>query len=159
MEFLKKWDIYGKPVTFYYDTSTVHKTYFGALLSILSFSLMMTITISSLINFLYQKPKISSNIVYFINKKFAQLDAMAIKGKLTTAEWDIQNQLDEFIKYFRIVLHEKYFDEMETFHVAKLVKTEENVYEFNVTMSISDVFREKEFSTLKIIRSADIKKM
>ena len=159
MEFLKKWDIYGKPVTFYYDTSTVHKTYFGALLSILSFSLMMTITISSLINFLYQKPKISSNIVYFINKKFAQLDAMAIKGKLTTAEWDIQNQLDEFIKYFRIVLHEKYFDEMETFHVAKLVKTEENVYEFNVTMSISDVFREKEFSTLKIMSCADIKKM
>ena len=159
MEFLKKWDIYGKPVTFYYNTSTVHKTYFGALLSILSFSLMMTITITSLINFLYQKPKISSNLVYFINKKFAQLDAMAIKGKLTTAEWDIQNQLDEFIKYFRIVLHEKYFDEVETFHVAKLVKTEENLYEFNVTMSISDVFKEKEFSTLKIMSCADIKKM
>jgi len=120
---------------------------------------MMTITITSLINFLYQKPKISSNLVYFINKKFAQLDAMAIKGKLTTAEWDIQNQLDEFIKYFRIVLHEKYFDEVETFHVAKLVKTEENLYEFNVTMSISDVFKEKEFSTLKIMSCADIKKM
>ena len=159
MEFLKKWDIYGKPVTFYYNTSTVHKTYFGALLSILSFSLMMTITISSLINFLYQKPKITSNLVYFINKKFAELDAMTIKGKLTTAELDIQNQLDEFIKYFRIVLHEKYFDEVETFHVAKLVKTEENLYEFNVTMNIIDVFKEKEFSTLKIMSCSDIKKM
>ena len=90
MEFLKKWDIYGKPVTFYYNTSTVHKTYFGALLSILSFSLMTTITITSLINFLYQKPAISSNLVYFINKKFAQLDAMVIVGKLTTAELDIE---------------------------------------------------------------------
>ena len=82
MDFIKKWDIYGKPVTFYYNTSTVHKTYFGALLSIISFSLMMSITVTSLINFLYQKPSISSNIVYFINKKFAQLDAMAIHGKL-----------------------------------------------------------------------------
>ena len=157
MDFLKKYDIYGKPVTFYYRTSTVHKTVFGALLSILTFSLMTTITVTSLINFLYQKPAISSNIVYFINKKFAQLEAMAIKGKLTTAELDFENQLDEFIKYFRIVLHEKYFDEVETFHVAKLVKTDENLYEFNVTMSISDVFKEKEFSTLKIMSCADIK--
>ena len=158
MEFLKKWDIYGKPVTFYYNTSTVHKTYFGALLSILSFSLMTTITITSLINFLYQKPAISSNLVYFINKKFAQLDAMVIKGKLTTGELDIQNQLDTFVKYYRIVLHEKYFDGVETFHVAKLVKTEETLYEFNVTMSIKEVFKEKEFSTLKIMSCADIKK-
>ena len=157
MEFLKKYDIYGKPVTFYYNTSTVHKTIFGALLSIFSFSLMMTITITSLINFLYQKPAISSNLVYFINKKFDQLDAMAIKGKLTTAEFDIHDNLDEFIKYYRIVLHEKYFDEVETFHVAKLIKTEENLYEFNVTMSISDVFKEKEFSTLKIMSCAEIK--
>ena len=157
MEFLKKYYIYGKPVTFYYNTSTVHKTIFGALLSIFSFSLMMTITITSLINFLYQKPAISSNLVYFINKKFAQLDAMAIKGKLTTAEFDIHDNLDEFIKCYRIVLHEKYFDEVETFHVAKLIKTEENLYEFNVTMSISDVFKEKEFSTLKIMSCAEIK--
>ena len=159
MEFLKKWDIYGKPVTFYYNTSTVHKTYFGALLSIISFSLMTTITITSLINFLYQKPSISSNIVYFINKKFAQLDAMAIKGKLSTSEIEIQEQLDTFVKYFRIVLHEKYYDEVETFHVAKLIKTEDNLYEFNVTMSISDVFKEKEFSTLKIMTCKDIDKM
>ena len=159
MDFLKKYDIYGKPVTFYYNTSTVHKTIFGALLSIFSFSLMTTITITSLINFLYQKPKISSNIVFFIKKKFAQLDAMDIKGKLTTAELDIHNQLDEFVKYFRIVLHEKYFNDVEKFHVAKLVKTEDNIYEFNVTMSISDVFKEKEFSTLKIMSCADIKRM
>ena len=157
MEFLKKWDIYGKPVTFYYNTSTVHKTYFGALLSILSFSLMTTITITSLINFLYQKPAISSNLVYFINKKFAQLDAMVIVGKLTTADLDIEDLLNTFVKYYRIVLHEKYFDGMETFQVAKLVKTEDTSYEFNVTMSIKDVFKEKEFSTLKIMSCADIK--
>ena len=159
MDFLKKWDIYGKPVTFYYNTSTVHKTYFGALLSIISFSLMMSITVTSLINFLYQKPSISSNIVYFINKKFAQLDAMAIHGKLRTSELEIEGQLDTFVKYFRIVLHEKYFDEVETFHVAKLIKTDDNLYEFNVTMSISDVFKEKEFSTLKIMTCKDIEKI
>ena len=159
MDFLKKYDIYGKPVTFYYSTSTVHKTIFGAILSILSFSLMMTITITFFFNFLYQKPAITSNSVYFINKKFAELNAMVIKGKLTLIDIDIDNQLDEFIKYFRIVLHEKYFDEVETFHVAKLVKTEEDLYEFNVTISISDVFKEKEFSSLKIMSCADIKQM
>ena len=159
MDFFKNLDIYSKPVTFYYKTSTVHKTYFGACLSIISFSLMMTITITQLINFLYQKPAISSNLVYFINKKYAQLNAMAIKGKLTTEELDVHNQLDEFVKYFRIVLHEKYFDEVETFHVAELLKTEENLYEFNITMSISDVFKEKEFSTLKIMSCDDIKQM
>ena len=158
MEFLKKWDIYGKPVTFYYNTSTVHKTYFGALLSLISFSLMMTITITSLYNFLYQKPKISSNIVYFINKKFAQLDAMAIKGKLSIEESENKEQLDDFVKYFRIVLHEKYFDEVETFQVAKLVKVDDD-YEFNVTVSISDVFKEKEFSTLKIMSCSEISNM
>ena len=156
MEFIKKWDIYGKPVTFYYNTSTVHKTCFGGILSLLSFSLMMTITISSLYNFLYQKPAISSNIVYFINKKFAQLEAMAIKGKLSMDNNDMNEQIDDFVKYFRIVLHEKYHDEVETFHVAKLVKVE-NDYEFNVTMSISDVFKEKEFSTLKIMSCSEIK--
>jgi hypothetical protein len=157
MDFIKKWDIYGKPVTFYYNTSTVHKTYFGAFLSIFSFSLMMTITISSFYNFLYQKPAISSNIVYFINKKFAQLEAMAIKGKLSMVETESTDQIDDFIKYFRIVLHEKYFDEVETYHVAKLVKIGSD-YEFNVTVSISDVFKEKEFSTLKIMSCSDIKK-
>ena len=157
MEFIKKWDIYGKPVTFYYNTSTVHKTCFGGILSLFSFCLMMTITLTSLYNFLYQKPSISSNIVYFINKKFAQLDAMAIKGKLTIHQPENLDQIDDFVKYFRIVLHEKYFDEMETFQVAKLVKVG-NDYEFNVTMSISDVFKEKEFSTLKIMTCRDIKK-
>ena len=157
MDFIKKWDIYGKPVTFYYNTSTVHKTYFGALLSILSFSLMMTITITSFYNFLYQKPAVSSNIVYFINKKFAQLEAMAIKGKLSMDETEDTEQIDEFVKYFRIVLHEKYFDEVETFNVAKLVKVGSD-YVFNVTMSISDVFKEKEFSSLKIMSCNDIKK-
>jgi hypothetical protein len=158
MDFIKKWDIYGKPVTFYYNTSTVHKTYFGAFLSILSFTLMMTIAITSLYNFLYQKPAISSNIVYFINKKFAQLDAMAIKGKLSMDQTEKTDQIDNFVKYFRIVLHEKYFDEVETFKVAKIVKVDKD-YEFNVTMSISDVFKEKEFSSLKIMSCSEIKKM
>jgi hypothetical protein len=159
MDFIKKWDIYGKPVTFYYNTSTVHKTIFGAILSILSFSLMTSITIFSLINFLYQKPNISSNIVYFIKKKYAQLEVMAIKGKLSVDEIENTDQIDDFVKYFRIVLHEKYYDEVETFHVAKIVKVGNNDYEFNVTMSISDVFKEKEFSTLKLMSCADIKKM
>ena len=159
MDFIKKWDIYGKPVTFYYNTSTVHKTIFGAILSSLSFSLMTSITIFSLINFLYQKPNISSNIVYFIKKKYAQLEVMAIKGKLSVDEIENTDQIDDFVKYFRIVLHEKYYDEVETFHVAKIVKVGNNDYEFNVTMSISDVFKEKEFSTLKVMSCADIKKM
>ncbi len=158
MEFIKKWDIYGKPVTFYYNTSTVHKTYFGAFLSIISFTLMMTITISSFYNFIYQKPTINSNIVYFINKKFAQLEAMAIKGKLSIDQTQSTDQIDDFVKYFRIVLHEKYFDELESYRVAKIIKIG-NDYEFNVTMSISDVFKEKEFSTLKIMSCNDIKKM
>ena len=67
---------------------------------------MMTITITSLYNFLYQKPAISSNIVYFINKKFAQLEAMAIKGKLSMDNSNMNEQIDDFVKYFRIVLHE-----------------------------------------------------
>lgn len=158
MEFIKKWDIYGKPVTFYYNTSTVHKTYFGAFLSIFSFTLMMTIAIAFLIDFLYQKPKISSNIVYFINKKFAQLDAMAIKGKLSMDQTENDMQIDEFVNYFRIVLHEKYYDEVETFKVAKIVKVGSD-YEFNVTMSISDVFKEKEFSSLKIMSCNKLKQV
>ena len=157
MEFLKKWDIYGKPVAFYYNTSTVHKTYFGAFLSILSFTLMMTITITSLYNFLYQKPTITSNIVYFIKKRFAQLEAMGIKGKLSIDENSNLYQIDDFIKYYRIVLHEKYFDENETYYVAKLVNSDTD-YEFNVTMSISDVFKEKEFSTLEIMSCSEINK-
>ena len=119
---------------------------------------MMTITITSFYNFLYQKPAINSNIVYFINKKFAQLEAMAIKGKLSIDQTQNTDQIDDFVKYFRIVLHEKYYDELESFHVAKIVKIG-NDYKFNVTMSISDVFKEKEFSTLKIMSCSDIKKM
>ena len=158
MDFIKKYDVYGKPVTFYYNTSTVHKTCFGGILSLLSFSLMMTITITSLINFLYQKPVINSNVVYFINKKFAKLEGMDIKGKLIIEKKDETEQLDDFVKYYRIVLHEKYYDEVELYHVGNLVKTDSNVYDFNVTMSISGVFKEKEFSTLKIMSCREIKK-
>ena len=158
MDFIKKYDVYGKPVTFYYNTSTVHKTCFGGILSLLSFSLMTYITITSLINFLYQKPIINSNIVYFINKKFANLKEMEIRGKLINAHREYPDQLDDFIKYYRIVLHEKYFDESESYQLGNLVRIEDNVYEFNVTMSISGVFKEKEFSRLKIMSCREIMK-
>ena len=158
MEFIKKYDVYGKPVTFYYNTSTVHKTCFGGILSLISFSLMMTITITSLINFLYQKPAINSNVVYFINKKFEKLEGMEIKGKLINENKEDQHQLDDFLKYYRIVLHEKYYDEEEVYHVANMIKRENNLYEFNVTISISGVFKEKEFSSLKIMSCREIKK-
>jgi hypothetical protein len=74
---------------------------------------MTTITITSLINFIYQKPIINSNIVYFINKKFTKLERMEIKGKLINEFNEFPEQLDDFIKYYRIVLHEKYNDEIE----------------------------------------------
>ena len=151
MDFIKKYDLYGKPVTFYYNTSTIHKTCFGGLLSIISFSLMTTITITSLINFIYQKPLINSNIVYFINKKFTTLEGMEIKGKLISQYHDYPEQLDDFAKFYRIVLHEKYYDEVEIYHLGNLIKVDSNIYDFNVTMSISGVFKEKEFSTLKIM--------
>ena len=158
MEFIKKYDVYGKPVTFYYNTSTVHKTCFGGFLSLISVSLMMSITISSLINFLYQKPVINSNIVYFINKKFEKLEGMEIKGNLINEHKEYVEQLDNFIKYYRIVLHEKYFDEVEEYHVGNIIKTKDNIYKFSVSMAISGVFKEKEFSTLKIMSCREIKK-
>ena len=156
MEFIKKYDLYGKPVTFYYKTSTVHKTCFGGFLSLISVSLMMSITISSLINFLYQKPVINSNIVYFINKKFEKLEGMEIKGNLINEHKEDVEQLDDFIKYYRIVLHEKYFDEVEEYHVGNIIKTKDNIYKFSVSMAISGVFKEKEFSTLKIMSCREI---
>ena len=119
---------------------------------------MMAITITSLINFLYQKPVINSNIVFFINKKFERLQDMEIKGKLINERKDDEEQLDDFVKYYRIVLHEKYYDEVEIYQVGNLIKTDSNVYEFNLTMSISDVFKEKEFSTLKIMSCKEIEK-
>ena len=119
---------------------------------------MTYITITSLINFLYQKPIINSNIVYFINKKFAKLKEMEIRGKIINAHREYPEQLDDFIKYYRIVLHEKYFDETESYQLGNLVRTEDNVYEFNVTMSISGVFKEKEFSHLKIMSCREILK-
>ena len=158
MEFIKKYDVYGKPVTFYYKTSTIHKTCFGGILSLLSFSLMTTITITSLVNFLYQKPIINSNIVLFINKKFTKLEGMEIKGKLINVYKDFPEQIDDFVKYYRIVLHEKYYDEMEIYHVGNFMKFDDNIYDFNVTMSISGVFKEKEFSTLKIMSCKEIMK-
>ena len=79
---IKNWDLNGKPITFYYLTSSIHKTIFGGLLSLFSFILMLTIAISSLLNFLYQRPTINSNIMFYINKKFMYLESMKIKGSL-----------------------------------------------------------------------------
>ena len=166
MQYFKKFDFYGKNVTFFYGSSTFHRTIFGGLLSIFTFTLMATITITSLYNFLYQKPVINSNIVFFINKKFEELEGMEIKGQITndlselTSEENIinENPLEEFLKYYRIVLHEKYYDELENYHVAKIKKLNNNSYQFNVEMHISDVFKEKEFSTLKIISCNELLK-
>jgi hypothetical protein len=162
MQYFKKFDFYGKRVSFFYGSSTYHRTIFGGLLSIFTFSLMSAITIYFLYNFLYQKPVINSNVIFFINKKFAELKGMEINGQLTL---DIQedmlndyinvnntyNQLDDFLKYYRIVLHEKYFEEIEKYHVAKIIRIDNSTFQFNVEMHISDVFKEKEFSSLKII--------
>ena len=150
MNFIKYFDVYGKYVTFYYGSSTYHKTTFGGFLSILSFFLIMTVTTTSLYNLFYQKPIVNSNIVFFINKKFTQLEAMEIRGNIINKN-ETANQFDEFFKYYRIVLYEKYFDEMEQFTVAKLTKIKNDKYKFNVELGISDVFKEKEFSFLKII--------
>ena len=167
MNYFKKFDFYGKNISFFYGSSTIHRTIFGGLLSLFTFSLMTGITIFSLYNFLYQKPVINSNVVFFINKKFAELKGMEIKGQLTM---DIQedminnyiningtyNQLDDFLQYYRIVLHEKYFGEVEKFHVANIVRLNNSDYQFNVEMHISDVFKEKEFSSLKIISCEEL---
>ena len=166
MQYFKKFDFYGKNVSFFYGSSTFHRTIFGGLLSIFTFTLMMTITITSLYNFLYQKPVINSNVVFFINKKFAELEGMEIKGQIMgdTSELNIDennknvNNLDEFLKYYRIVLHEKYYDELENYHVAKITKVNNNSYQFNVDMHISNVFKEKEFSSLKIISCYELLK-
>ena len=116
MQYFKKFDFYGKNVTFFYGSSTFHRTIFGGLLSIFTFTLMMTITITSLYNFLYQKSVINSNVVFFINKKFAELEGMEIKGQIMSQTQSDNsednnstniNNLDEFLKYYRIVLHEK----------------------------------------------------
>ena len=166
MQYFKKFDFYGKNVSFFYGSSTFHRTIFGGLLSIFTFTLMMTITITSLYNFLYQKPVINSNVVFFINKNFAELEGMEIKGQIMGDTSELYkdennkniNNLDEFLKYYRIVLHEKYYDELENYHVAKITKLNNNSYQFNVEMHISNVFKEKEFSSLKIISCYELLK-
>jgi hypothetical protein len=46
------------------------------------------------------------------------------------------NQLDDFLKYYRIVLHEKYFEEIEKYHVAKIIRIDNSTFQFNVEMHI-----------------------
>ena len=96
LNFLKRWDLNGKPITFYFNTSTVHKTIFGGILSITSFISMMSITIITLINYIYQRPEINSNIVYYINKKYFHLEHMDIKSKLKIENNKDYKQLNEF---------------------------------------------------------------
>ena len=91
---------------------------------------------------------------------------MEIKGQITNdlSEFHSENntgninQLDEFLKYYRIVLHEKYYDEIENYHVARITKLNDNSFQFNVEMHISDVFKEKEFSSLKIVSCNELLK-
>ena len=71
---------------------------------------------------------------------------------------DTYNQLDDFLKYYRIVLHEKYFEEVERYRVAKITRVDNKTYQFNVEMHISDVFKEKDFSSLKIISCEELAK-
>lgn len=155
---IKNWDLNGKPITFYYMTSSIHKTIFGGLLSIFSFSLMLIITITSLIDFLYQKPTINSNVVFYINKKFMYLENMEINGSLHPDHPNAPEQLDEFMNYFRIAFYEKNeFDSIDNLRVAKLDKNPlDNSYKFSFHVPISDVFKDKEFSVLKIMSCKEL---
>ena len=156
---IKNWDLNGKPITFYYLTSSIHKTIFGGILSVVSFSLMLTITISTLINFLYQKPNINSNIVFYINKKFMYLENMDIKGSIRLDNNDEENQLDDFVKYFRVAFYEKNeYDSFDNIKIAKLIKDEnEKSYKFGFKIPISDVFKDKDFSVLKIMSCKELR--
>lgn len=160
-DLIKGWDLNGKPVTFYYKTSTVHKTVFGGLLSVTSFTLMFTIAITTLVNFFLQKPIINSNIVFYINKKFAYLEYFDIKGKLRIDNNEDFTQLNEFGKYFRVAFYEKNeYDYLDNLRVAKFIKGINNnmQFDFRFKIPISDVFKEKEFSVLKIMSCKELKK-
>ena len=55
-------------------------------------------------------------------------------------------------------MHEKYYEEIEKYHVAKIIKLDNSTFQFIVEMNISDVFKEKEFSYLKIISCDELLK-
>lgn len=156
---IKNWDLNGKPITFYYLTSSIHKTIFGGLLSLFSFILMLTIAISSLLNFLYQRPTINSNIMFYINKKFMYLESMKIKGSLRIDNNEEKHQLEEFVKYFRVVFYEKNeYGAFDNIQVAKMSRdTNEKAYKFSFQVPISNVFKDKDFSVLKIMTCKELK--
>ena len=159
LNFLKRWDLNGKPITFYFNTSTVHKTIFGGILSITSFISMMSITIITLLNFIYQKPEINSNIVYYINKKFVYLEYWDIKGKLKIENNEDYTQLNEFSKYFRVVFYEKNeYDSYDHLIISKFKKISNMQYSFSFKIPINDIFKEKDFSVLKIMSCSELKK-
>ena len=159
LNFLKRWDLNGKPITFYFNTSTVHKTIFGGILSITSFISMMSITIITLINYIYQRPEINSNIVYYINKKFFHLEHWDIKGKLKIENNEDYTQLNEFSKYFRVAFYEKNeYDSLDNLIISKFDKINNMQYSFSFKIPINDIFKEKEFSVLKIMSCAELRK-
>lgn len=157
---IKNWDVNGKPITFYYMTSSIHKTIFGGLLSVFSFSLMLSITLTTLLNFIYQKPNISSNIVFYINKRFMYLENLEIKGAIRSDNNDQPDQLKTFLKYFRVVFFEKNeFNSIDDLHVAKLHMLNDMSFSFKFTTPINDVFKDNAFSVLKIIPCKELKKI
>ena len=99
MQYFKKFDFYGKSVSFFYGSSTYHRTIFGGLLSLFTFSLMSAITIYSLYNFLYQKPVINSNVIFFINKKFAELKGMNKQDADSSIKrWAKELKVEEYLQ-------------------------------------------------------------
>ena len=157
LDVIKGWDLNGKPVTFYYNTSTMHKTIFGALLSITSFSLMLFITLFSLINFIYQKPEITSNIVFYVNKKFTRLEYLDLIGKIKGNNLS-KEQMNHLSKYFRIVFSETNdFNEINNLRVSKF-ELKNNEINFKVRIPISNVYKDKNFGTVKLMTCKELKK-
>ena len=157
LDVIKGWDLNGKPVTFYYNTSTMHKTIFGALLSITSFSLMLFITLFSLINFIYQKPEITSNIVFYVNKKFTRLEYLDLIGKIKGNNLS-KEQIKNLSKYFRIVFSERNdFNEINNLRVSKF-ELKNNEINFKVRIPISNVYKDKNFGTVKLMTCKELKK-
>ncbi|MCQ2819387.1 MAG: hypothetical protein MJ252_19165 [archaeon] len=160
LDIIRGWDLNGKPITFYYETSTQHKTLFGALLSTFSFFLMSMIATISFLNFFLQKPSISSNRVFYINKRFLHLENLEIKGSLRPDVFtEGVDDIEAFLKYFRLVFYENdEFDQNEFVKVIHLTKDPDEVsYSFRFDIPILDVFKDKEFSVLGMVSCRDIK--
>jgi hypothetical protein len=134
----------------------MHKTIFGALLSMTSFSLMLFITLFSLITFIYQKPEITSNIVFYINKKFSRLEYLDLIGKIRGKNLS-KEQMNNLTQYFRIVFLEKNeFNEINYLRVSKF-ELKNNEINFKVQIPISNVYKDKNFGTVKLMTCKELK--